>query len=336
MKKYLMMLCAFTLLLFLLTALPTRLIRNSSDLAVPGAATPTTALSNDSNTGSDASYRMLDITSGKVEEISVRDYLIGAVCAEMPATFEPEALKAQAVAAHTYAERQHLIEQANPTPELCGADFSNDSTQYQAFFTKNQAMRYYEDDFETYYAKITEAVDAVLPYILSYDGEPIIAAFCSMSSGMTESAETVWGSDIAYLTSVESSADTEAPRYLETAAFSQQELCKLIQTAYPDAVWDGDPNSWISIDKTSEAGTVLTVTVGGVTMTGQELRNLLELRSAAFEAAYEDGTFVFTTRGFGHGVGMSQYGANAMAKEGKTWKEILAHYYPNTQVTEIL
>ncbi|MFR6496385.1 MAG: stage II sporulation protein D [Ruminococcus sp.] len=277
---------------------------------------------------------MLDITSGRVEEISVRDYVIGAVCAEMPATFEPDALKAQAVAAHTYAERQHLLESASPTASLCGTDFSNDSSQYQAYFTENQARQYYGDNFETAYAKVTQAVDDVPPYVLEYDGAPIIAAFCSMSAGVTESAENIWGSKVEYLVPVESQADTSAPRYLETAQFTGDEFQAAVQSLLPGAVWEEDMAKWVQIGVSSPSGTVLEVTVGGVSCTGQQLREALGLRSAVFSVEVLDGRLVFTTKGYGHGVGMSQFGANAMAKDGAGWQEILAHYYPAAELTE--
>ena len=243
-----------------------------------------------------------------------------------------EALKAQAVAAHTYAERQHLLEQEQPTPELCGADFSNDSSQYQACFTENQARQYYGDSFQTSYAKICDAVDEVLPYVLESGGSPIVAAFCSMSAGKTESAENVWGASVPYLVSVDSSADTTAPRYLETADFTAQELQTQLAGLLPDADWDTAPADWFHIVSTTDAGTVQTLTVCGQTCTGQEVRDALALRSAAFTVACADGKFTFTTRGFGHGVGMSQYGANAMAKDGADWREILMHYYPETEI----
>lgn len=342
MKKYLMILGGFTGILFLITAIPTQLLGQTPRAANLGTATETTQLSTEepetdiptAKTELCSSYAMLDITSGKVEDISVREYLIGAVCAEMPATFESEALKAQAVAAHTYAERQHLLEQNDPTPALYGADFSNDSSQYQAYFTENQAKQYYGENFDSCYSKISDAVDEVLPYLLEYEGTPIIAAFCSMSSGTTESAETVWGSRVDYLVSVESSADTTAPRYLETKEMAADEFREIVSKALPDAVWDDDPTKWLQLGDTSEAGTVLTVTVGGQELTGQEFRELLELRSAAFTVEYADEKLTFTTRGYGHGVGMSQYGANAMAKDGAGWQEILAHYYPGTEITE--
>ena len=130
---------------------------------------------------SSAPYKVLDAESGKVSEISARDYVIGAVCAEMPASFGEEALKAQAVAAHTYAERRRLIERSSPTPELHGADFSNDTEKYQGFFTKERAKECFGDSFGENYKKISAAVDEVLPYIITYDEAPIIAAFLHVS-----------------------------------------------------------------------------------------------------------------------------------------------------------
>lgn len=335
MKKYLMIFGGFTALLLLLTAVPARLSGKLQGNSSVPLATAETAAETESAV-STGTYAMLDITSGKVEEISVRDYVIGAVCAEMPATFEPEALKAQAVAAHTYAERQHLLEESHPTEALCGADFSNDSSQYQAYFTKNQAQRYYGDNFDAAYEKIAAAVDAVLPYTLEYEGSPIIAAFCSMSAGKTENAKAVWGSEVAYLVSVDSEADTDAPRYLETAEFSPEELQAALQETLPDADWNEDKSNWVQVGTCTEAGTVETVTICGKTCTGQQLRQALALRSAAFSVEYDEtaNQFTFTTKGYGHGVGMSQYGANAMAKEGADFQEILAHYYPGTELVE--
>ena len=343
MKKYLMILGGFTGILFLFTVIPARFSAQPDHAAEYSAATPVTTLSAEESAAAPESepdkaalcetYRMLDITSGKVEEISVRDYVIGAVCAEMPATFEPDALKAQAVAAHTYAERQHLLESASPTAALCGLAIAAGIVT-GAYFTENQARQYYGDNFETAYAKVTQAVDDVLPYVLEYDGAPIIAAFCSMSAGVTESAENIWGSKVEYLVPVESQADTSAPRYLETAQFTGDEFQAAVQSMLPGAVWEEDMAKWVQIGASSPSGTVLEVTVGGVSCTGQQLREALGLRSAVFSVEVLDGRLVFTTKGYGHGVGMSQFGANAMAKDGAGWQEILAHYYPAAELTE--
>ncbi|MCD7812376.1 MAG: stage II sporulation protein D [Ruminococcus sp.] len=286
-------------------------------------------------TESDGVYRILDVSTGEVMEVTAEEYIIGAVCAEMPATFEPEALKAQAVAAHTYAERQRLRELENPTAELCGADFSNDTSKYQGYFTENQAKQYYGENFEVNYSKIKDAVQEVSSYILTYEDEPIISAFHSMSSGTTESAENVWGAAVDYLVPVDSSYDTAAPKYLEETRYEKDILEAKLTASFDGLELGEDFASWITIGEVSESGTVLTAAVGNKTVTGTEIRAALALRSACFEIEYDGDEAVFTTRGYGHGVGMSQYGANSMASEGKTWQEILEHYYPGCEIEEI-
>ncbi len=276
-------------------------------------------------------FKVLDITTGKVEEISVYDYIVGAVCAEMPATFEPEALKAQAVAAHTYAQRQKEKALTSPDKELNGAYFSNDSSKYQAYFTENQAKQYYGDNYDQYIKKIREAVSDVEDEILVYKDEPIIAAFHSMSSGKTESAENVWGSKVDYLIPVESDYDTEAPKYMEEYEYTADEVKERLENAFDEIKLGDKPDEWFSDVSKSKSNTVLEIKAGNLTVTGQEIRAALSLRSASFDIEYDDG-FKITTRGYGHCVGMSQYGANAMAKDGKTYEEILEHYYPNTNL----
>ncbi|SHM16345.1 stage II sporulation protein D [Ruminococcus flavefaciens] len=283
---------------------------------------------------SDQPYKVLDIESGKVLEVSVRDYVIGAVCAEMPASFHEEALKAQAAAAHTYAERQRLREKASPTPELKGADFSNDTAVYQGFFTKEQARERFGGKFEESYSKISAAVDEVLPYIITYDDAPIIAAFHSMSAGYTESAENIWGTHVDYLVEVDSRSDLTAPKFREEKKLSRDELKNAIESAFEDISLGDDMSEWIQIKTTSDAGTVLSAEAGGKSVTGNDIRNALSLRSASFDVRIEGDTAIFTTKGYGHGVGMSQYGANAMAEEGKSWRDIIAHYYPDCTIAE--
>lgn len=280
------------------------------------------------------SYMVLDVSSGEILNVPVREYVIGSVCAEMPATFETEALKAQAVAAHTYAERQHYRETISPTPELMGADFSNDTSKYQGFLTAEQIKNSYGENYDEYFEKVSDAVDDVLSYIITYNGEPIISAFHSMSPGITESAENLWGSPVEYLVPVDSSYDTSAPRYLDEISFSEKKLRGLLEDSFGDISLGEDMKSWFEIGSVSDSGTVLEITVGGKKVTGTDIRNALGLRSACFEIRYDDDCTIFTTKGFGHGVGMSQYGADSMAAEGKTWREILGHYYPDSVIEQ--
>lgn len=280
-------------------------------------------------------YHVLDVSTGEILIVPVRDYLIGAVCAEMPATFEPEALKAQTVAAHTYAERIRMRNQQSPDAALLGADFSNDSSRYQAYYTEAQLRQAYGDAYETCYTKVAAAVDAVVTELLYYDGEPIIAAFHAISAGMTESAENIWGEPLAYLTSVESPGDLSAPQYQETVQLSEEAVKAAILRISPETILPADdPAAWCTILSCSTAGTVLTAQCGNSVLNGQALREAFGLRSACFTLTYAEGMFTFTTKGYGHAVGMSQYGANAMAKSGSNYQEILAHYYPNTTIVQ--
>lgn len=276
-------------------------------------------------------YKVLDMASGEIIEVPVRDYVIGAVCAEMPASFHEEALKAQAVAAHTYAERQRIRERRSPTAELNGADFSNDTSQYQGYFTQEQAKQFFGESFDESYNRISAAADEVLPYILTYGDEPIVAAFHSMSTGKTESAENAWGAAAPYLVPVDSSYDTKAPGYMEEIRLTREVLRLKLETAFPGIVLGEDISSWIVPQESSSSGTVLRAAAGDRSVSGNELRQALSLRSACFDVRFEGEEAVFTTRGYGHGVGMSQYGADSMAQNGSTWQEILKHYYPGAE-----
>ncbi len=281
---------------------------------------------------SDEPYKILDISSGVVMEVPVRDYVIGAVCAEMPAAFHEEALKAQAVAAHTYAERQRSLAKTSPDPTLLGADLSNDTSKYQGYFTESQMRHFFGENYDLYYEKISGAVDEVLPYILTYEGEPIISAFHSMSSGVTESAENAWGTAVDYLVPVDSECDMAAPKYTEEVSYEADFLRQRFEKVFEGVQLGENVGDWVVPMDISSSGTVLTASVGNLQVTGNDIRVALGLRSADFEVREEDGKLIFTTHGYGHGVGMSQYGANTMANEGKTWREILEHYYVDVSI----
>nr|MDE5558913.1 stage II sporulation protein D [Ruminococcus sp.] len=328
MKRYFSTLIFLTISIAVVPAVPVFFSGNAGAVAEK-AVSAETSDNTETISYTGEPYKVLDVSTGEVIEVDEKTYVVGAVCAEMPATFEEDALKAQAVAAHTYAERQRIMEHNSPTPELCGADFSNDTNKYQGYFTKNQAMEYYGDNFETYYDKIDNAVNDVLPYIITYGDEPIISAFHSMSSGKTESAENAWGTAVDYLVPVDSSYDKSAPKYLDEVRYEKEQLRQILCEKFSGITLSEDFTSWITINSVSDSGTVLSAMVGDFKVSGNDIREVLALRSACFEISYDGETVVITTRGFGHGVGMSQYGANAMANEGKNWREILEHYYPN-------
>lgn len=287
--------------------------------------------------GSIESLKVLDFTSGQIMELSLRDYVIGAVLAEMPASYHEEALKAQAVAARTYAVRQREKQRLSPAPELMGADISNDSTKYQAYFTPEQAKAFYGVGYETYLEKVSAAVDSTGSDVLVYEGELIVAAFHSTSGGKTESAEVVWGSPVEYLVPVDSSGDEKSPSYLEEKVFTEAELKARLETSLDGAEFDGDPEDWLKIKERSESGTVIRMTAGSSELSGTDFRQIFSLRSANFTVEYsaKGGTFSVTTKGSGHGVGMSQYGANGMANSGSSYTEILLHYYGGAEIADI-
>ncbi|MBQ8921822.1 MAG: stage II sporulation protein D [Oscillospiraceae bacterium] len=279
-----------------------------------------------------ACYRVLRTATGKIEEIPVRDYLIGVVGAEMPAAYEPEALKAQAIAAHTYAERIRMQNRSNPDAARAGYDFSDDSSSYQAFFSPEQMRTFYGDAYEESREKIAAAVDAVSDILLYYENEPIVAAFHAVSAGQTESAEAVWGAALPYLVSVSSAGDCDAPQYETVQCVQPDALKKALREIRPAVIFGEEPAQWFGEPSCTAAGTVLHVQCGSEDFTGQELREALSLRSACFTVKYDDMQFIFTVKGYGHAVGMSQYGANVMAKEGQSYAEILQHYYPGAEL----
>ena len=264
----------------------------------------------------------------ETEVMDMRDYIIGAVSAEVPASYHKEAIKAQALAAVTFAEYR---KKNGSNEDIGGADISDDSSVHQGYMTKAQMQEKWGDAFDTYYQKIADAVDEVLDKIIIYDGEPIMAAYHAISSGKTESAKNIWGEDVAYLQSVDSRWDKDSSRYSSEVICSEEELRELLGNV-SGADFGGDESDWVKIKSTSDAGTVLEAEVCGVKMSGMELRNLLSLRSPVFVAEYTDGEYIFTVSGYGHGVGMSQNGADSMAQDGYTYEEIIAHYYPGTVI----
>lgn len=334
MKNHLFPALILSLVITAVPALPVCFGGRAASPAEEEAYIPEAEISGETALSSEP-YKVLDITTGKVLIVPVREYVIGAVCAEMPANFGTEALKAQAVAAHTYAERQRTIARREPRTELCGADFSNDTSKYQGYLTNAEIRGNFGENYDEYYRRISAAADEVLPYVITYGDEPIIAAFHSMSSGKTESAENAWGAPVEYLVPVDSESDTKAPKYEETVRIGREELRDKLEAAFNGIQLGEDMTKWLTVAEISPSGTVLTARAGDRTVTGGEVRTALGLRSADFDISYDDEQAVITTRGFGHGVGMSQYGANAMASAGSTWREILAHYYPNCSIEEI-
>ncbi|MEA4911203.1 MAG: stage II sporulation protein D [Oscillospiraceae bacterium] len=276
-----------------------------------------------------------DEASKQVLELTMDDYVLGAVLCEMPASYEAEALKAQAVACRSYALYVKDLRAREPLPELNGAYFSVNTAAMIGYMNEEKARSYFGSDFSKYYNKVKDAVEAVRGCVLTSDGAPICACYHAISPGRTEDSGNIFAASLPYLASVDSAADKTAQGYASTATFSPSELAGILAANDSGFSASGDPSGWLGTTSVSEAGTVLALSVCGRTFSGTRLRTLLGLRSAAFDVVYDasSSVFVFAVRGYGHGVGMSQYGANALAQQGYTFGQILAHYYTGAQLT---
>ena len=274
-------------------------------------------------------FLVQDSSTGEVLRIPRRDYLIGAVAAEMPVTWPDEALKAQAVAAHSYVLycRDHTA-----APET--GWLTADPARRQGVLTDPVLHSYWGVDYEANYARLSALVDQVLTAVVCYEGAPAGTSYFAISNGLTEASENVWGSPLPYLVPVESSSDLSADNYQYTLTLSAAQVRSLLSAGLgvvPDA---SSPEHWFGTPAFTPSGYVASLPVCGQTITGQSLRRALGLRSACFSIRYAEGSFFITTRGYGHGVGMSQWGAKAMAEQGASWQEILGHYFPNTEILE--
>lgn len=280
---------------------------------------------------SDGYFNILNIQTGNIDHIPEKDYVIGAVCAEMPPNFHPEALKAQAISAHTYALKMREEQKKHPDPSLNGADFSADPTNWKKYVTKEIAEKKFANKFNEYWAAITSATNDVIDIIMLYNNEPIIAAYHAISSGKTESANNIWGGEAPYLLPTESYGDDLAPDYETTLTLTTNEVKKILLDNYPSLHLPPEPSKWFENIKRSNSSSVLSVTIDDTEISGNKIRNLFNLRSLNFNVLYNNPkhTFTFTVKGYGHGVGLSQYGANYMAKNGSSFDEILKHYYSN-------
>ncbi len=256
----------------------------------------------------------LRLSSGEVIDITLEDYVVGVVAAEMPASFNTEALKAQAVAARTYALKK----------TASGAVLSA-TTSDQVYNTETQLRQKWGSSYDTYYNKIRDAVIATKGECLMYNGSYIEALYFSTSNGRTENAENVWGNSFPYLKSVESPWDVGISGYSQTKTIPMSEISSKLGVQLTSI-------SQISINSKTEGDRVKSITICGKEFTGVEIRQLLGLRSADFDISESGDSIAFTTRGYGHGVGMSQYGANGMAKSGYSYLQILKHYYSGVSV----
>ena len=273
----------------------------------------------------------LAVKNGDAVEIMALDvYLQGVVRGEMPASFELEALKAQAAAERTYIYYQLAAgrKEAHPNADVC-----TDPSCCNAWLSEEAAREKWGGDFDGWESRIEEAVAATDGQVALYDGQPILAVFHSSSAGKTAGAGDVWSGDMPYLRSVDSPEGEETvPNYYSAAEFTAAEAKALLAQAHPELTFSGGPDKWFGAVEKDESGRVGTVEVCGAPLRGVEVRRIFSLRSACFTIDAAADRVAFRVTGYGHGVGMSQYGANELARQGRTWQEILLWYYADITI----
>lgn len=272
-------------------------------------------------------FRIYDIEKEKVENVSFSDYVKGAIASEMGADFEPEALVAQGIAALSCALYQ---KEANFNSDY---DFSAAPGQKLGYITEEKAKEIYGKDFEEKWKIIETAAKKAMEYLVVYEEKPALTVYHAISCGMTESSENAWGGAIPYLVPVKSPGDALSPDFKTETVFSKKEVLEILNKS--GAGLSGEyPEQWFEGAVLTESGYVDHIRIGAATFSGERLRNIFGLRSSAFSVEYKKEEFIFSVFGYGHGVGLSQVGANHMAKEGSDFEKILSHYYPGTKLMD--
>ena len=263
--------------------------------------------------------------------VSEFEYVCGSVAAEMPLMYHEEALKAQAIACYTNSLR---LKNSKNKSAINGADISDNPATHQGYLTREERKEKWGDDYQKYESKLETIVKAVESEYLTYNGEYCLCAFSAICTGTTESAENVWGEKIPYLVSVKSSGDTLSPQYSSTNTFTKSQFISIMKDLGVSINSKANLEDIIGKSKTSKAGTVLKIEINKKNLTGEQIRAAFSLRSSAFKITATENEVTFKVSGYGHGVGMSQYGADYMARQGSTYDEILKHYYKGSEITE--
>lgn len=280
------------------------------------------------NYGDLSIIRLLHKDTNQVEEIEFDPYLYGVVSAEMPASYELEALRAQAVVARTYTIYKIVNGSKHENADICDS-----SLCCQAWISKESRLARWEDEKrEEYWNKIVNAVDSTSGRYVSYQGQPINAFFHSNSGGITELPVNVWGGSYPYLQVVATSGEENYTGYSSEIQVSKDELIQKMLEKYSNFQINFEEVNCIQILDLTESGRVKTMKIGNVSLSGVEARAIFGLKSAKFGFEMNGDWVKFTVTGYGHGVGLSQTGADSLAKQGRTYEEIVKHYYRDVEI----
>ncbi len=319
---------------------PTPIVNDNDDISSDSTNAPPDGNGNCStinDTGSphdirSDTFRIKDSATGRITEIPDREFCVGALAYEMQPGFETEALKAQTVALYTFFCRKRRLAQSKGEDH----DITADLSAGQTYLSDALLRKKWGNQYDTSIKKIKAAVKSVFGEIMAdSSGEPIDACYHAISPGATENAADVFGKADPHLVSAASPYDTAAPGYITTLTLEAGELRRRLSSADSSISFSGDPSQYFGQTRRTGSGSVLRISICGKEFTGQDIRKALGLRSAAFETEYQDGKFIFTVRGYGHGAGMSQWGAQIMAQQGSDYYEILRRYYSNIRFIRI-
>ena len=336
MRKFFVYLFAFLMIFFLLPALLTNRGEVSASVKEENTSEEDNLEQENTNT-EEYDYKQYGIikllhkSTNEIEEVPLDKYLCNVVSAEMPADYEKEALKAQAIVARTYT----IYKIQNKKHE--NADICDDSSCCQAWVSKETRLsRWDEDKRESNWKKIEECVNEKKKKIITYEGKPINAFFHANSGGKTEIPVNVWGgTGYPYLQVVETAGEEGYDQYESEVSLTKEELIDKLETKYSDISIDFNNQDDIKILEYTDSGRVKTVKFGNHNLSGVEVRTLLGLRSTNFEISRDGDNIKFAVKGYGHGVGMSQTGADSLAKEGKNCFDIINHFYIGVQITDV-
>lgn len=280
--------------------------------------------------GKYSNIKLLHVDTGAVEDIDLDSYLYGVVASEMPADFELEALKAQAVVARTYTIYQIKNGSKHENADVCDSSYC-----CQAWINKENRMARWENNkAEEYWNKIVKAVNDTKGKIIFYAGEPINALFHSNSGGSTELSINVWGGDFPYFQTVETSGEENYSSYSSEIEVSKDDLIKKMLEKYSDFKIDFSNNDCIKIEEYTSSGRIQKILIGNKQISGVEARSIFGLKSAKFKFEILENSIKFSVLGYGHGVGFSQCGSDVLAKSGKNYEEIIKYYYKDVEIHE--
>lgn len=279
-------------------------------------------------------YKTINVLKedGNIVEMNLDEYLLGVVSAEMPANYDIEALKAQAVVARTYTLYTIIHSDKHGDGSIC-----TNSACCQAWLSKEDRMSKWEEaEREANWNKIEEAVYSTSGEVIEYNGEVIDAFFHSNSGGKTEVPANVWGgTEYPYLQAVETSGEDGYTQYSSEVTIGKNEFESKMREKYSDFQIDWNEEKNIEIVEYTDGGRVKTIKIGNKNLSGVEVRSIFGLKSANFNISIENDTIKFSVKGYGHGVGLSQTGADSMAKQGANYKDIINHFYTNVQIVSL-